>query len=558
MAISIGSIAQYRKSELTPPPPPPQNGGYIQGTMIPDSVVLPAPVSPTLPRGYSDYLGQEYAADLSDPRNITTQAEYDPATGMYVLHTRLGEHDIVTPYLMTPEEYNSMANRRDMYDYFRERNSIQLAESEKQPFNILDMNFALGPLEKIFGPGGVRLTTQGSIQLSMGIKSNKTDNPALSLKSRRKTYFDFDQKIQATIGASVGDKVKFNMTYNTDATFDFDSKNLKLAYEGKEDEIIKSIEAGNVSMTTGSSLIRGGTALFGAKAKLQFGKLTLTGLVSQQNSESKTINTTGGVQTTQFSIRANEYDANRHFFLAQYFYENYDTFAARIPLVSSGINISRIEVWVTNKNSNYQESRNFVAFTDLGENKSLANDYWVPNRSQDIPTNTSNNLLEVIKTQYPDARNISRVTQVLEPLQAYGITGGRDYEKVESARLLKESEYTLNPQLGYISLKSALNSDEVLAVAFEYTYNGKVYQVGEFSGDISSTDQSLYLKMLRATTITTQLPMWKLMMKNVYSLGAYQLQQKNFKLNVKYLSDTTGTEITYLPIPSMSNIPLLQ
>ncbi|MDE5924897.1 MAG: cell surface protein SprA, partial [Muribaculaceae bacterium] len=268
--------------------------------MIPDSVVLPAPVSPTLPRGYSDYLGQEYAADLSDPRNITTQAEYDPATGMYVLHTRLGEHDIVPPYLMTPEEYNSMANRRDMYDYFRERNSIQLAESEKQPFNILDMNFALGPLEKIFGPGGVRLTTQGSIQLSMGIKSNKTDNPALSLKSRRKTYFDFDQKIQATIGASVGDKVKFNMTYNTDATFDFDSKNLKLAYEGKEDEIIKSIEAGNVSMTTGSSLIRGGTALFGAKAKLQFGKLTLTGLVSQQNSESKTINTTGGVQTTQF------------------------------------------------------------------------------------------------------------------------------------------------------------------------------------------------------------------------------------------------------------------
>ena len=557
LIVSVASIAQYRKSELDPPPPAPEPQ-YVEGTHIPDSLILPSPVSPTLPRGYSDYIGREYAADLSDPRNITTQAEFDPETGMYVLRTRLGENEIVTPYMMTPEEYNAMVNRQTMYDYFRERNSMKVAESEKQPFNILDMNFALGPLEKIFGPGGVRLTTQGSIQLSMGIKSNKTDNPALSLKSRRKTYFDFDQKIQATIGASVGDKLKFNMTYNTDATFDFDSKNLKLAYEGKEDEIIKSIEAGNVSMTTGSSLIRGGTALFGAKAKLQFGKLTLTGLISQQNSESKTINTTGGVQSTQFSIRADEYDANRHFFLSQYFYQNYDTFAARIPLVSSGINISRIEVWVTNKNSNYQESRNFVAFTDLGENTNLASSYWIPDHSMPVPTNSSNNLLDVIKTQYPGARNINQVTQVLEPLQAYGITGGRDFEKVESARLLKENEYTLNKQLGYISLKQALNSDEVLAVAFEYTYNGRVYQVGEFSSDVTQTDQSLYLKMLRATTISTKLPMWRLMMKNVYNLGAYQLQQKNFKMNIKYLSDTTGTEITFLPVGDISNKPLLQ
>ena len=563
--VSVASLGQYKKSDLTPPPPPPAQGqalrvdkGNLGSTNIPDSIILPSPVSPTLPRGYADYLGQEYAADLSDPKNISTQAEFDPVSGMYVIHTRLGENDIITPYMMTPEEYNAALNRKEMFGYFQERNSVAQAESEKQPFNILDMNFALGPLEKIFGPGGVRLTTQGSIQLSMGIKSNKTDNPALSMKSRRKTYFDFDQKIQATIGASVGDKLKFNMTYNTDATFDFDSKNLKLAYEGKEDEIVKTIEAGNVSMSTGSSLIRGGTALFGAKAKLQFGKLTVTGLLSQQNSESKTINTQGGVQSTKFSLRADEYDANRHFFLAQYFFDNYDSFAARLPLVSSGISITRIEVWVTNKNSNYQESRNFVGFTDLGENSRMASNYWVPNHSLAIPTNSSNNLLDVIKTDYPGARNINSVTQTLEPLQAYGITGGRDFEKVESARLLKSNEYTLNSQLGYISLKQALNSDEVLAVAYEYTYNGKVYQVGEFSSDVTQTDQSLYLKMLRATTISTQLPMWKLMMKNVYNLGAYQLQQKNFKMNIKYLSDTTGTEITYLPIGNISNIPLLQ
>ena len=554
LLLSLIGYSQYYKSELAPPPP--VNDKSSEAAK--DSSAVRFNVRPTIPLMTDGYEEGEYAADLRTPSNIKTEAVYDPEIGMYVIHTRIGDKDIVTPYMMTPEDYNNSRMREDLFTYFRQKNSESYLKKDKEPFNIFDMNFSLGPLEKVFGPGGVRLTTQGSIQLSMGIKSNKTDNPALSLRNRRKTYFDFDQKIQATINASVGDKLKFNMTYNTDATFDFDSKNLKLNYEGKEDEIIKNIEAGNVSMTTGSSLIRGGTALFGLKTKLQFGKLTLTGLLSQQNSESKTVSTSGGVQSQKFSIKADNYDANRHFFLAQYFYDNYDTFASRLPHVSSGIKITRIEVWITNKNSNFNESRNFVGFMDLGENKRLANSYWIPNTGFDNPSNQSNNLLDVIKTDYPGARNINQVTQALEPLRAYGIEGGRDFEKVESARLLKSSEYTLNSDLGYISLKSALNTDEVLAVAYEYTYGGRVYQVGEFSSDVTTTTESLYLKMLRSTTVSPRLPMWKLMMKNVYSLGAYQLQSKNFKMNIKFLSDTTGTEINYLPVGAIANQPLLQ
>lgn len=501
---------------------------------------------------------QELAADLSTPSNISTVAEYDPQLGCYVIRTRLGEYDITTPFYLTPEQYNNWQTRRQMQQYFNLRNSEALTKPDKEPFNILDMNFSLGPLEKIFGPGGVQLKTQGSVNIAMGVKTNKTDNPALSLDARRKTYFDFDQKIQATVAATVGDRMKFNMTYNTDATFDFDSKNLKLAYEGKEDDIVKSIEAGNVSMTTGSSLIRGSTALFGIKTKLQFGKLTATALVSQQNSQSTSVSSKGGSQTTDFSIKADNYDANRHFFLGHYFRDNYDNFASRLPFVSSGIQITRIEVWITNRNGRFDQSRNFVAFMDLGESDHLASDYWQGNQAYLQPSNLSNNLLSVIKQDYPGARNINTVTQALSPLNAYGISGGIDYEKVESARLLSSSEYTLNSTLGYISLKSALAADEVLGVAYEYTYNGKVYQVGEFSADITSTDQSLYLKMLKSTTVAPKLPMWDLMMKNVYSLGTTMVQKQNFRLNIKYLSDTTGTEINYLPVPSISNVPLLQ
>ncbi len=541
---------------ITPPPPFLTQAGPL--TVAADSIMMPFRVQQTVPQTYEELMRDQFAADLTTPSNVKTEVEYDPATGFYVIRTKVGDTEITTPLMLSEKQYNDWQLRRQLQEYYQDRNQQLVQNTEKQPFNIFDMNFAYGPLEKIFGPGGVQLKTQGSVQIKLGIKTNKTDNPSLSVNSRRKTYFDFDQKIQATIGASVGDRLKFNMTYNTDATFDFDSKNIKLGYEGKEDDIVKSIEAGNVSLTTGSSLIRGSTALFGVKTKLQFGKLTATALLSQQNSESKTVNTKGGAQTTDFSVNADQYDQNRHFFLSQYFYSNYDRFASKLPFVSSGVNITRIEVWVTNKGGKYEQSRNLVGFADLGENHNLNNTYWQPDMAVPVPSNQSNNLLSVIKEQYPDARNINQVTQALEPLRAYGIEGGHDYEKMESARLLGASEYTLNSTLGYISLKTQLNADEVLAVAYQYTYNGQVYQVGEFSSDIATTTQSLYLKMLKATTVDPRMPLWRLMMKNVYLLGAYQVQQQNFRMQIKYLSDTTGTQINYLPVPGLSDKPLLQ
>ena len=265
-----------------------------------------------------------------------------------------------------------------------------------------------------------------------------------------------------------------------------------------------------------------------------------------------------GVQTTPFSIPSDNYDYNRHFFLAQYFRDTYNASCARLPYVSSGIKITRVEIWVTNKSGNYNQSRNLVAFMDLGENLLLANSHWTADASVPVPHNASNNLLSVIREQFPDARNINHVTQALAPLEAYGISGGRDYEKVESARLLSDNEYTLNSTLGYVSLTGRVNSDEVLAVAFEYTWQGKVYRVGEFSSDITDTSSSLYVKMLKGTDVSVKLPSWKLMMKNVYSLGAYQVERNNFRLQVKYLSDTTGTEVPYLPGSGLATKPLIQ
>ena len=553
-------LAQYVTSTLPPPPPPPDTRPSLNQQKTPP-IDLHFDVKPTIPKSYDDVSDKgEYAADLKTPSNISSEVEFDPETGCYVIHTRLGDKDIVTPYIMSPDEYSNMDFRRSMMEYYRQKNAESAQSQEKDPFNFMDMQFGLGAAESVFGPGGVQLKTTGSVIVKMGVKSNFTDNPALSLSQRRKTYFDFEQTIQATINATVGDKMRFNMTYNTGATFSFDRENLKLAYEGKEDEIIKNIEAGNVSLTTGSSLIRGSAALFGVKTKLQFGKLTATAIVSQQNSQSQSVNTKGGSQTNEFYITADKYDQNRNFFLSHFFRENYDAWCSKLPLVSSGMHITRIEVWVTNKNRNYNESRNLMAFMDVGEGdeRNICNPHW-KGTGAFMPSNNSNNLLSEIKESYPGARYMKDATAALEPLKNnYDFDGGKDYEKLESARLLSSADYTLNASLGYIMLNTALSSDEILAVAYEYTYGGETYQVGEFSGDITSSDQSLYVKMLKGTTSSPYFPMWDLAMKNVYSLDAYDIQRSNFKLNIKYLSDTTGNELTYIPAGKIKETPLLQ
>ena len=109
-----------------------------------------------------------------------------------------------------------------------------------------------------------------------------------------------------------------------------------------------------------------------------------------------------------------------------------------------------------------------------------------------------------------------------------------DYEKLENARLLSSNEYSYNALLGYVSLNQSLNNDEVLAVSYQYTYKGETYQVGEFSTDGVTGQDALFLKLLKSTVRNPTKKLWDLMMKNVYSLGAYQIDPMNFRLDVWY------------------------
>lgn len=501
----------------------------------------------------SDDLNSNSPADLREPENIIREAEYVEKDNSYRIGTKLGDEYLEVPMLMSPEEYSKWTMEKSMQEYFRQKNDAEFQAAGKSKFDFTDMHFDLGPAEKIFGPGGVNIKTNGSALIKMGVNHNSVDNPSLSAQNRKTTGFNFDEQINININASVGDKVSMGLNYNTEATFNFDTKNIKLRYEGKEDDILKLLEGGNITFPTNSSLIQGATSLFGIRADFQFGKFSLQTVISQKNSSSTTVNSTGGEQLTDYEISVSDYDENRHFFLAHYFRDTYDKNMNMLPSIVSGINITRIEVWVTNKRSSYDNPRNIIAFEDLAEYEHIANPRWRPVQGPQ-PENGSNTLYHDLQTLYPSARNADSVSIVFKGI----MTGGSEYEKISNARKLNESEYTLNQALGYISLKNTLTADEVLAVAFEYTYGGRTYQVGEFSSDVQDAGQALYLKLLKSNSNAPGTGTWDLMMKNIYSLGSGSLTSKDFQLKIIYASDSIGSRLTYLPEPGYKEQTLLR
>ena len=459
------------------------------------------------------------------------------------------------PVLMTPEEYQEWSLQNSMQQYWRQKNAEAFEAEGKNKFDFTDMHFDLGPAEKIFGPGGVQIKTQGSAELKMGINSKKVNNPALAASRRKTVGFDFDEKINLSLNGKVGDKINMNLNYNTQATFDYDAQNLKLKYDGKEDEIVKLIEAGNVSFPSNVGLVPGVSSLFGLRTDVQFGKLKIQSVISQKKSASSSVNSKGGSQTTNFEFSATNYEENRHFFLSHFFREKFDQAMATLPTISSGINIKRVEIWVTNKSGRTENNRNIIALADLGEPTYIYNPIWTGTGTS-VPNNRSNSMYDILVNNYAEARDISQATSILDGIEKF--YGSVDYEKLQAARKLTTSEYTVNNALGYVSLSSTLQVDDVLAVAYEYTYMGTTYQVGEFASDLTDNSKALFVKLLKGTSGSPNLPTWRLMMKNVYYLGTQKVMADKFRLDIKYQSDSTGVYLSYLPEEKFKSTILLR
>lgn len=516
---------------------------YVQAVDSPD-VDLPYPISDS----YDMTNPNESGIDFSDPSIIEETVQYDPVTGLYYFSSSVGgSFDYRPPTYMTLEEYLQYSLDRSI-----EGNWTDKIEEEEALDNNLIPELHVGGenFKDFFGDNTINIRPQGQAQLSFGINISRTDNPQIPEKQRRIATFDFNEQIQLNVTGSIGTKMKLTTSYNTEATFDFENQ-MKLEYEGDEDQIIKKFEMGNVSMPLTSSLITGSQSLFGIKTQLQFGRATFTSIFSQQKGQRKEIEISGGAQISDFEIKADQYEANKHYFLSTYFRNNYDNWMASLPTPSSPIKITKIEVWIVNTTNNYQNNRNLVAFSDLGETDTA---YWstrysgapFPNDAsvtQTFPDNNANDL-------YANVANNSGIrsfTNATAALASYPFEAAIHYEKLENARLLTETEYTYNEKLGFVSLNQALNNDEVLAVAYQYTVNGQTYQVGEFSTDGTNGTDALVTKLIRPTITNPRVVgLWDLRMKNVYAIGAYQVNPQNFRMDVWYNDPQANIDYNYI------------
>lgn len=521
--------------------------------------------------------------DLPNPQSIQDLYTYDPITDRYIYTQTLGGFNISYPIILTPAEYQELIMKEQMKAYFKEK--IDAADGRKEgseeaqknllPTFYVNSNF----FESVFGGNTIEVIPQGSVEMDLGLLFTKQDNPAFSPRNRKNLSFDFDQRISLSLLGKVGTRLQVTANYDTQSTFDFQNQ-IKLEYTPTEDDIIQKIEVGNVSMPLNSSLIQGAQSLFGVKTQLQFGKTTITGVFSEQKSETRSVVAEGGATVTDFELYASEYDENRHFFLAHYFRDNYNRALTQYPFINSNVQITRSEVWITNRTNRTENVRNIVAIQDIGESDPTNIGLNVPpggfiNRPRNSFPDNGNNDFNPFGINNPTQQTILNeairdIASVQAGFSGVPVNEGLDYVTLENARQLTPSEYQLNSQLGYISLNQRLNNDEVLAIAFQFTVNGKVYQVGEFSNDgveasggvinggdpgnpdpnadpIQGIPQNLVVKLLKSNITSVNEPIWDLMMKNIYPLGAFQLEQQDFRLNILYTSPSPLNYITAAP-----------
>lgn len=487
------------------------------------------PLSSPLLFNNASFYNRNYRVDTS--KNIITSEE---------VGTSFIRPPAYVPFNQALQKKIEAGNR----DFFKERSKARDGESAVANRGRLIPPIALNPFfDRLFGGDQILINTNGTVQLDFGGRFQRVDNPAIPIRQQRNGTFEFDQNIQMSLSGSIGTKMKINANFDNNNSFDFENQ-LKVDFSGLESDIIKTLEIGNVSLPIANSLITGGQNLFGFKTQLQFGRLYVTALAASQRGTSESIEVEGGVQRNEFEIRASDYDENRHFFLGHFFRDNYENWLRSIPSVISGVQISRIEVYVLNRNNNTQTLRNFAAFMDLGEGDEIFQNgnSFVGNGDSNSPTsNDANSLFENLQND-PNLRRPDQVSGTLE--SQYNLENGQDFVRVTGARKLDPSEYYFNSALGFLSLSRQLQNDEVLAVSYEYNYQGRRYKVGEMTEDYQgrSEDDIIFLKMLRPNKINTQVPTWDLMMKNIYNLNAANIERQSFQLRVIYRDDNTGID----------------
>jgi len=377
----------------------------------------------------------------------------------------------------------------------------------------------------IFGPPKISLRINGAVDIRGAWRNETTEGVTASALGNTRNEPDFKQQVQINVAGTIGDKLTISADWNTERTFEYENQ-LKIKYTGYEDEIIQSIEAGNVSLQT-APLVGGSEALFGIKALFQFGPFSLTALASQKKGEVQEVSVSGGSEKQEFTIRAYEYSTN-HYFLDEVYADTspdlnifYKYYGSTTPTYETQYQVKDIEVWkTTNAIVDKSKERKANAFIDLptrNVGEAYTNDYTDPTLTE-VPGQS------VINTRF--------------------------------VKLTEDIDYTLNKYTGVISFNSQVQKEDAIAVAYRVEgqpgADNDLYY-GQFLSELANdTSSVIVLKLVKPANLQPGgdfSTAWKLQLKNIYPIGGRDIKEEGFELNIQYQDETGDPKSDYQGTP---------
>lgn len=451
--------------------------------------------------------------------DFKTEIAWD-SVSTYTIQETISGTSVLVPEILDFESFTAQKKEAQK----RELALLLIQEGKKEELQgrgLLDFSLKIpggenSAFTSIFGKPEVNLRVNGSANMNVGASLQNIEDPAIPEDQQKRVDPTFNQNLQLNIQGSIGDKLTIATDWDTERAFDYQNR-LKIAYTGYEDEIIKSIELGNVSMETGNSLVKGGGALFGIKSVAELGPLRVTSVLSQQKGESKSQTITGGSQEVKFELQPTDYDDDQHFFLDFYNRQVFESnMLDNLPLIGTAYNVTELNVWIEDATGSApSESKQAYAFVDMGVVENPDGTFGFPNQENDR-----------LDDQKLEDRRTNNSVQTDDLNLKGSVQPGSYYVK-----LIPGEDYEFNSALGIISLKRRVGNNSTLAVSYAYvdpTDPSNIIEVG----DLDPRDGAFtYLKLLRPRNLTPDKFAWELTLRNVYSLGVTNVTEEGLSLD---------------------------
>ena len=375
-------------------------------------------------------------------------------------------------------------------------------------------------LEKIIGRGektNIKISGREHISISGETTTSNRFTPTETRKSQSLfPSLDMEQQLQLNLSGQIGEKIFIEVDHNSEAMGPEATK-IRLTYQGTEDEVIQTIETGDVGLTLPGSALLGYSSnksgLFGVKVTGQVGRADFTVVASKQEAESasKQFNSKGGTLSDHV-IEAWRYLNNRFFRLdlqpsdplVSAFYE--PDFPGRPAGTTIDLNTVQIFRFMGSVTQQTGDIRNVVAVLDTAGVWDNAYRIWL-NDQLETPTD--------IAFEYGD---------IWRPVQFDLLTD-------------------IDGNVVAVDLRNEYGRSDILAVIYDVidAAGERVYRVGDFPNQDEDSRVEIGpgeagTKYYRMKLLKPQDPepyTWQYVLRNIYPLGGSNIDPETFEFRIE-------------------------